>query len=62
MQVAKDRGERPKYLVRFQTKTIAHAAPKMTKRKEVEAFIEKNYPNGVDVSYRVIALELMGSV
>jgi hypothetical protein len=59
MQVVNHGGDEcPKYLGRFETKTIARAAPKMTKRKEVEAFIEKKYPNGVDVSYRVIALEL----
>ena len=60
MQIAKDRGNSPKYLRGFQTKTTARRA-KMTKLEEVKAFLNKNYPNGVDVSYKVLRVELSGS-
>jgi hypothetical protein len=62
VQLAIERGESPKYLRGFQTKTTTpRASPKMTKREEVKAFVDKNYPNGVDVSYRVLKLELSKS-
>jgi hypothetical protein len=57
VQLARDRDEQPKYLRGFQTKTTARRA-KMTKLEEVKASIDKKYPNGVDVSYRVLKVEL----
>jgi len=58
MPVVNARGDEcPKYLGRFQTKTIARAAPKMTKREEIATYL-KEHPNSEGLSYKTLASEL----